>query len=73
LLFVIVNLARWLDVDAESALREANLRFGRRFHFVEQLARDRQIELTGMSLEDLDELWEEAKEMLAKASSDAKV
>ncbi|UCC54845.1 MAG: nucleoside triphosphate pyrophosphohydrolase [Anaerolineaceae bacterium] len=73
LLFVIVNLARWLDVDAESALREANLRFGRRFHLVEQLARDRQIELTGMSLEDLDELWEEAKEMLAKASSDAKV
>ncbi len=38
LLFVAVNLARWLDVDAESALREANLKFSRRFRQVEQLA-----------------------------------
>jgi len=73
LLFVIVNLARWLDVDAESALREANLRFGRRFQLVEGLARERKIDLRQLSLLGLDELWEEAKEMLAKASSDAKV
>ena len=73
LLFVIVNLARWLEVDAESALRMANLRFCSRFHLVEGLARERQIELGQLSLTDLDELWEEAKEMLAKASSDAKV
>lgn len=73
LLFVIVNLARWLDVDAESALRQANLRFRSRFHLVEDLARERQIDLRQLSLADLDELWEEAKEMLAKPSSDAKV
>jgi tetrapyrrole methylase family protein/MazG family protein len=73
LLFVMVNLARWLGVDAESALREANLRFGKRFYLVERLARERQIDLKQLSLADLDELWEEAKEMLAKAGSDAKV
>jgi uncharacterized protein YabN with tetrapyrrole methylase and pyrophosphatase domain len=31
LLFVTVNLAKWLDIDAESALREANAKFSRRF------------------------------------------
>jgi MazG family protein len=73
LLFVIVNLARWLNVDAESALREANVRFGCRFHLVEQLARERQIDLQQLNLADLDILWNEAKEMLAKVSTDAKV
>lgn len=44
ILFVLVNLARWLGVDAESALREANLRFTRRFQAVEQLAAARQLD-----------------------------
>jgi tetrapyrrole methylase family protein/MazG family protein len=73
LLFVMVNLARWLNVDAESALREANLRFGRRFRLVEQFAKDRQIDLQQLNLADIDKLWEEAKEKLAKVSADAKV
>jgi tetrapyrrole methylase family protein / MazG family protein len=73
LLFAIVNLARWLDVDAESALREANLRFRKRFQLVEKLAVLRQINLEQQNLAQLEELWEEAKEMLAKVNSDAKV
>jgi len=64
ILFVLVNLARWLDVDAESALREANLRFARRFQAVEQLAAARQIDLKQLDLAALDALWEEVKTTL---------
>jgi tetrapyrrole methylase family protein / MazG family protein len=65
LLFVLVNLARWLDVDAESALREANGRFSRRFALVEQIAQERNLDLAQMDLTALDVLWQEAKRILA--------
>ncbi|HRQ40604.1 MAG TPA: nucleoside triphosphate pyrophosphohydrolase [Chloroflexota bacterium] len=61
LLFVIVNLARWLAVDAESCLREANSKFSQRFQLTEQLARQRGLHMPEMSLPELDVLWEEAK------------
>jgi tetrapyrrole methylase family protein / MazG family protein len=61
LLFVIVNLARWLGVDAESALREANLKFSSRFRQVEQLATERGIDLSQLDLAGIDVLWEEVK------------
>lgn len=61
LLFVVVNIAKWLHVDAESALREANLRFTRRFQAVERLAALRDLNLAEMELAALDALWEEAK------------
>jgi uncharacterized protein YabN with tetrapyrrole methylase and pyrophosphatase domain len=44
LLFVVVNLAKWLDIDAESALREANAKFSRRFKALEKLARHAPVE-----------------------------
>lgn len=61
LLFVAVNLARWLDVDAESALREANLKFSRRFRQVERLAAERDIDISQLDLAGIDILWEEVK------------
>lgn len=64
ILFVLVNLARWLDVDAESALREANIRFARRFRAVEQLAAARQLDLRQLDLAALDILWQEVKTIL---------
>jgi tetrapyrrole methylase family protein / MazG family protein len=64
-LFVVVNLARWLKVDAESALREANVRFSRRFAEVEHLIADRGLEWTSLTFEELDALWEEAKGLVA--------
>jgi tetrapyrrole methylase family protein/MazG family protein len=63
LLFVIVNLARWLGVDAECALRATNARFTRRFHTLEQLARERGQKLSDLDINALDLLWEEAKQM----------
>ncbi len=73
ILFVVVNLARWLDVDAEAALREANLRFGERFELVEQLVAERNLDWESLNLETLEELWGEAKIKLAKADLPAKV
>jgi tetrapyrrole methylase family protein/MazG family protein len=61
LFFVLVNLARWKKIDAESALRGTNLKFKQRFAYVEQGAKKQNRELTGMTLEEMDALWEEAK------------
>ncbi|MCP5096378.1 MAG: nucleoside triphosphate pyrophosphohydrolase [Chloroflexi bacterium] len=64
ILFVIVNLAKWMGVDAESALREANLRFGQRFRLLEQLVRERSLILSEMEIDDMESLWQEAKSKL---------
>jgi tetrapyrrole methylase family protein/MazG family protein len=61
LLFAVVNLARWYDVDAESALREANARFRERFGRIEQaaLAQDRSV--SDLALDEMEALWQSAK------------
>ncbi len=61
LLFSIVNLARWSDIDAESALRLANNRFRKRFISMEAQARLQARPLTEFSMDELDALWEIAK------------
>ena len=61
LLLVVVNLARRLGIDAEAALRSASAKFAARFAHVERLATEREVELRNLSLDELDELWEEAK------------
>ncbi len=73
LLFVLVNLARWLEIDAEAALREANGRFARRFRKVEELAARRGLTLAALDFAALDELWEQAKSVLANDAPSAKV
>jgi len=64
LLFTLVNLARRRGVNSESALREANRKFYRRFRYMERLCRERGLDLEQMSLEEMDQLWEEAKRAL---------
>jgi len=61
LLFSAVNLARWRGVDPESALRATNARFKRRFKKLEALAAAQGKNVPGMSIEELDALWEQAK------------
>ena len=61
LFFVLVNLARWKKIDAESALRATNLKFKNRFKFVEQTANHQGRSLSDMTLEEMDVLWEESK------------
>lgn len=65
LLFATVNLARKLDIDAEGALRAANLRFADRFGYVEdQLAADGRSP-SESSIEEMDALWNRAKQRSA--------
>ncbi|WP_404426765.1 nucleoside triphosphate pyrophosphohydrolase [Thalassospira australica] len=61
MLFVMANLSRKLGVDPEVALRRANVKFTRRFHFIEnELARDGR-SASQSDLEEMDMLWNEAK------------
>lgn len=64
ILFTLVNVARRLGVDSESALREANKKFFDRFSFMEGLCRQRGLTFAEMSFEKQNELWEEAKKMV---------
>lgn len=61
LLFTVANLARWLKVDAESALRMANARFASRFRHLEIEAKRKGKNLEELAPEEMDILWEEAK------------
>ncbi len=61
LLFALANWARWLEVEPESALREANVRFARRFRIVETLAWEQGVSLDTLSVEALEALWQAAK------------
>jgi tetrapyrrole methylase family protein/MazG family protein len=61
LLFSMVNLARWYTIDPESALREANQRFARRFAVIEQAALAQGRPLEEMTLEEMDAIWDRAK------------
>ncbi len=63
LLFSVVNLSRHIGHDAELALRNASLKFEARFKFVEQIAAQRGLNISTLSLDQLDELWVEAKQL----------
>ena len=62
LLFAIVNLGRFLAVNPEEALRKTIDRFTSRFGHVEETLHGRGIQLKDASLEEMDRLWNEAKE-----------
>jgi len=61
LLFTLANIARRLGVDLESALREANRRFYRRFSHMEEICRQRGVNIADLSFDEQNALWEEAK------------
>jgi tetrapyrrole methylase family protein / MazG family protein len=60
-LFAMVNLARWLKVEPEAALRTANVRFRERFHRMEADAQLAGKPLQQLTLPEWDDLWETAK------------
>jgi uncharacterized protein YabN with tetrapyrrole methylase and pyrophosphatase domain len=66
-LFVLVNIADHLGIDAEQALRGANEKFRNRFGQVERLSRERGTDLKDLDLAGLDALWDEAKAMLGSS------
>jgi tetrapyrrole methylase family protein/MazG family protein len=62
LLFVTVNLAKWMGIDAEVALREANLRFMQRFRIMEEDMSEQGYQFSELNLDQLDGLWQIAKQ-----------
>ena len=63
ILFSIVNLARWLRLSAEDALRKADSRFRKRFTLMERLSTDRGLSFDSLAREEKESLWQEAKEL----------
>ena len=68
LLFAAVNLARFLDVDPEIALKKANLKFSRRFRAMEAGARASGRKFKSLSREEMEALWDATKDAEGKAS-----
>ncbi len=61
LLFSMVNLSRFVEVNPDEALERTNLKFMARFKYLEEKVAERGLKLTDMSLEEMDVFWNEAK------------
>ena len=64
LLFTIVNLTRWTGAHAEDVLRQAKQRFSRRYLSMESLAEERGSDFNGLTLNQKEDLWREAKKIV---------
>jgi len=64
LMFAMVNYSRFLKVDPEAALEKCNIKFKKRFEYIEEQAQKLNKPLTEMTLEEMDGYWNEAKRML---------
>jgi len=62
LFFVVVNLARYLSVDSELALKKTNRKFRRRFQYVEEQLRAQGRKLEEASLQEMESLWQKSKQ-----------
>jgi tetrapyrrole methylase family protein/MazG family protein len=71
LLFAMVNLSRFLQVDPEEAIAAANRKFVSRFGYIETRLREKGVPLEKASLEEMENLWQEAKKT-DKIASDQK-
>jgi len=63
-LFALINYSRFIDVDAESALEKTNQKFMNRFRWMENHASENKLNMHEMNLEQLDEIWNLAKNHL---------
>jgi MazG family protein len=67
LFFVLVNIARYLSLDPESALRKTNGKFRRRFDSMEQNLRESEKTVENASMDELESLWQKAKQQEKQA------
>lgn len=61
LLFVITNIARRLNVEPEAALKLSNRKFRQRFNFIEQTLRQQQRKFDEVTIDELEQIWRQAK------------
>jgi XTP/dITP diphosphohydrolase len=66
LLFSLVNYARYIGVNPEDALERTNRKFISRFQYLETQAQAQGLALQNMTLTEMDQLWDEAKKVLAE-------
>jgi len=66
-LFSLANYARFLQVDAEGALEKTNKKFIRRFQEMETIALANGKELTTMTLDEMDQIWNQVKHQMRKS------
>jgi len=62
-LFSIINYARFIGVDPESALERTNKKFISRFSFLENEIKEKGINFESMNLQEMDEIWNKSKKM----------
>ena len=60
-MFAMVNYARFLEIDPETALERTNIKFIRRFKYIEEQALLKNKSLKEMTLGEMDSIWNEAK------------
>ena len=66
LLFVVVNIARHMQIDPEDALRQGNNKFTSRFNYIEKTLKSKNKQWSATSLAEMEDLWIEAKQILAQ-------
>jgi len=71
LFFSCVNLSRFVGVDAEQSLRKANLKFEYRFRNVEKRAKEKNLQLNKMSIDELEALWQAVKKDESTSTSES--
>lgn len=59
--FSLVNYARFLQIDPDAALEKCNQKFIKRFNYIENKAKEKNLDLASMSLNEMDQYWNEAK------------
>lgn len=62
LLFSLVNVCRFFDIDPSVALHKTNTKFVRRFQHIEKRFRERELELSGDNFSEMERYWQEAKQ-----------
>ncbi len=61
ILFVLVNIGRFYQINPEEAIQTTNTKFERRFHIIEEELQSRNLAFSDVTLEELDAIWEKSK------------
>tara|TARA_B110000037_G_scaffold209836_1_gene259431 strand:+ start:3752 stop:4516 length:765 start_codon:yes stop_codon:yes gene_type:complete len=61
LFFALINYARFLKIDPEAAIERTNVKFKKRFEYIEKIAKEKNVELNDMSLQEMNDIWNIAK------------
>jgi tetrapyrrole methylase family protein/MazG family protein len=61
-LFTIANVARFYKLDAEQAIAQTNMKFKKRFEYIEERVKEQGKQMTELSLDELESIWQESKQ-----------